>query len=132
MVWLRLESDDEEMWPATISPPATATKAAEAVARPERTSLAVRHATRAAEPVMIFDYAIGNDAGAGVARVILTLTDAGGRTVRTLKNQDDASPTGRVTWGGRDAFGAPVAPGVYVAQLRVGSIVRLVRVVIDG
>jgi hypothetical protein len=58
--------------------------------------------------------------------VRLVVYDLSGRTVRTLVDGAEASGERRVTWDGRDATGARVRAGMYLARLEAGGI-RLTR-----
>lgn len=61
------------------------------------------------------------------ANVALTIHDLAGRRVATLESGERAAGPHRSRWGGRDATGAPLAPGVYVASLLAGAERRVVR-----
>ncbi len=55
------------------------------------------------------------------ARATLAVYDAAGRRVVTLVDGPLAAGEHDVRWEGRDAAGAPLAPGVYFARLRAGG-----------
>jgi hypothetical protein len=78
------------------------------------------------------DYAVGTDAGGGAVEVSLTLHDVTGRMVRALHHGMEGPGTGRISWNGTDGRGWPVAPGIYYARLRVGSLLRTTKLVIAG
>jgi photosystem II stability/assembly factor-like uncharacterized protein len=61
--------------------------------------------------------------------VALDLFDAQGRRVRSVARGTFAAGRHAVTWDGRDATGAPVAEGVYLARLRAGTLERSRRLV---
>src|SRR5262245_443828 len=64
------------------------------------------------------------------APVSLSIHDVAGRWVATLASgEQDAGPH-RSQWDGRDRSGARLAPGLYVASLRVGGERRTVRFVL--
>jgi hypothetical protein len=58
-------------------------------------------------------------AEAGTVR--LTVLDLGGRVVRTLVHGFKGAGDHTATWDGRNAQGAPAAPGVYFLRLREGK-----------
>lgn len=62
------------------------------------------------------------------ARVRLAITDVAGREVRTLLEGDLPAGSRSAQWDGRNAAGAPVAPGCYFARLSSGGRVRTVGV----
>ncbi len=64
------------------------------------------------------------------ARVRLELLDVAGRRVRTLLDAAWPAGPGAATWDLADDRGARVAPGVYLAALRVDGTVRATRRVI--
>jgi hypothetical protein len=66
----------------------------------------------------------------GGARVSLRVYDAAGRLVRTLVDEQRAAGTHAATWDGRDAFGTPVASGVYFYKMIAGSFVESRRMVL--
>ena len=143
MFWFRFDGDAEDGWsieeahgPRRAPSPRTSTNATATVQQATRTvdrtrahtsialaRLRVGAGTRAR--AITIEYVVGPDAGAGSVSVVLTLHDARGRIVRTLKNRKGASGAGRVSWDGTDAFGSPVEPGLYYARLRAGGVVRL-------
>jgi hypothetical protein len=51
----------------------------------------------------------------------LELLDVAGRRIRTMDLGSVARGEGTTRWDGRDARGAPGAPGVYFARLTVGT-----------
>jgi alpha-mannosidase len=65
------------------------------------------------------------------ARVRVTIHDVRGAIVRVLRNADQSAGSHRITWDGRAAGGARVAPGVYLVTIaasgdtRTGKIVRV-------
>ncbi len=61
--------------------------------------------------------------------VQLTLHSVAGRLVRELARGARAAGTYETAWDGRDAHGAPVAAGVYLARLATAERVLLTRVV---
>jgi hypothetical protein len=60
------------------------------------------------------------------SRVVLQVLDVNGRVVRHLVDADMAAGQRHAEWDGRTEAGDPVAPGVYVIQLR-GDGVRSAR-----
>ncbi len=61
--------------------------------------------------------------------VTLTMHDVAGRLVRTLERGEREAGAHEIAWDGRDAAGAPVAPGVYLAHFataRASGVARLV------
>jgi hypothetical protein len=60
------------------------------------------------------------------SRVVLQVLDVNGRVVRRLLDADVAAGQRHAEWDGRTDAGDPVAPGVYVIQLR-GDGVRSAR-----
>ncbi len=59
--------------------------------------------------------------GAGTAETSLRIYDAAGRTVAALGEARLAAGRYSAVWDGRGTRGAPVASGVYFAELRVGG-----------
>jgi hypothetical protein len=51
-------------------------------------------------------------------RVLLTVVDISGRTVRTLVNEEKNAGTHRASWDGRDSAGNLVGAGVYFCRLQ--------------
>ncbi len=67
-------------------------------------------------------YAIGADqASNGAVPVSITLHDARGRKVRTLKQGSASAGRYNVHWDGADETGLPVSRGVYYVQFRAGN-----------
>ncbi|MFN0152127.1 MAG: T9SS type A sorting domain-containing protein [bacterium] len=64
----------------------------------------------------------------GIVR--LFLYDVSGRLVDELWNAPAASGVHEVSWGGRDAGGARVAPGVYFLRLETESAARVTKLVL--
>jgi|KBSSwiStaDraftv2_1062776.scaffolds.fasta_scaffold79357_2 glucose/arabinose dehydrogenase len=62
--------------------------------------------------------------------VRLTIHDLAGRLVATLESGERSAGPHRSRWEGRDASGTLLAPGVYVANLSVGTERRAVRFVL--
>ena len=67
-----------------------------------------------------FKYQI--DAATAADPVTIRVIDANGRCVRSLLESHQAPGQHTTTWDGCDAFGVPVANGVYYLQLRNGSV----------
>lgn len=63
-------------------------------------------------------------------RVTLAIHDAAGRAVRVLDGGERPAGVHELAWDGRDASGAPVAPGVYLARLAAGGAFAVARVVV--
>lgn len=57
------------------------------------------------------------------------IVDVAGRLVRRLESRAERAGEQVVTWDGRDTFGVPVAPGVYLARHRAGGTPGCVRLV---
>jgi hypothetical protein len=57
----------------------------------------------------------------------LAIYDVSGRQVCLLARGAQGPGDQTVTWNGRDAFGARMAPGVYFSRLKAGSVVRSQR-----
>jgi hypothetical protein len=55
------------------------------------------------------------------ARVEFAIYDTAGRSVRTFGEGERPRGTSEIRWDGRDDRGVPVASGVYLGSLRVGS-----------
>ena len=137
MFWFRFDGDAEDGWSLEEArvPPRAPSKPGSAAAGTAREAPATTHShtsialarlrVGAGARGITIEYVIGPDAGAGAVSVVLTLHDARGRIVRTLKNRRGAAGAGRVSWDGTDAFGAPVEAGLYYARLRAGGVVRL-------
>ncbi|MCK4579482.1 MAG: hypothetical protein KAU50_11890 [Candidatus Marinimicrobia bacterium] len=58
------------------------------------------------------------------SNVVITIYDTMGRKVRLLKSEAQYGGHYVVEWDGRDRDGKPVASGPYVVELRVGNLVR--------
>jgi hypothetical protein len=55
------------------------------------------------------------------SRIILTLYNVLGQSVRTLVDDTQQAGSYRVTWDGADQSGAPVSMGVYFYRLQAGD-----------
>lgn len=63
------------------------------------------------------------------AAVTLTIHDAAGRLVRTLRSDDfEAAGRREALWDGRDDGGRPIASGVYLVRLKAAGVVQVERV----
>jgi len=58
----------------------------------------------------------------------IRIVDLQGRTVANL-GPETLGARGRLEWDGRDARGTPVAPGLYLAHVRHGSLAHTLRIV---
>ena len=54
-------------------------------------------------------------------KVILSIMNTRGQTVRTLVNNERAPGKYSVTWNGRDQFGRKVVTGIYIYKLEIGG-----------
>jgi hypothetical protein len=70
-------------------------------------------------PTTRIDYAI--PAGMDASSALLRIYDMSGRVVRTLLDGRSTAGYWHAVWNGRDAAGATVSAGVYVARLEVGG-----------
>ncbi len=63
------------------------------------------------------------------AAVTLTIHDAAGRLVRTLRSDDfEAAGRREALWDGRDDGGRPIASGVYLVRMKAAGVVQVERV----
>ena len=63
-------------------------------------------------------------------RVRVTIHDAAGRAMRELDGGVRPAGTHDLAWDARDAAGAPVAPGLYLARLSAGGAFAVTRLVV--
>jgi photosystem II stability/assembly factor-like uncharacterized protein len=63
------------------------------------------------------------------SRVTLTLSDASGKTVRTLVNSRVSAGVHDLIWDGANDVGQPLGVGIYFCNLRVGSSLSRVKLV---
>jgi hypothetical protein len=93
--------------PAGASP--AALRFVSAVPNPSRDGFTIRYATRAPEPVSI------------------TIFDAAGRRVRTLRSGPLEAGAHEARWDGRDDAGAECGSGLFFARVGAGADARTIR-----